>query len=93
MKINEKQLRRVIREEQAKLMSEAPRTDGRGNKEANLAAVREELYGVLEMMESLSRIELEELRAARTGHMFDEMINKLADAALGRRIDSTYMGG
>ena len=93
MKITKRQLRRIIREERARLVSEAPRTDGRGNKDANHKAVKEELYNVLEMMENLSRIELEELRDIRTGHTFDETINKLADIVLVSRMDSAYMGG
>ena len=95
MKITKRQLRQIIQEERANLVSEVRHTNDadRRRKEANLAAVREELTSVLEMLESFDRVDLEELRAVRTGHWSDEMINKLADMALVRRMDSAYMGG
>lgn len=97
MKITKGQLRRIIREERdnLELEDEVRHTNDRDQRriQANLAAVKEELGAVLYMMESFNRVDLEELRAARTGHWSDEMINKLADIALMRRMDSAYMGG
>ena len=92
MKITKRQLRRIIKEERAKLVSEAPRTDGRGNARANREKIKDELSNMLQMMDRMSRLELEELKD-RTGHWSDDTIKKLADIVLLSRMDSAYMGG
>ena len=93
MKITKRQLRRIIKEERAKLMNEAPRTDGRGNKAANYAMVKDAIYTVIDKMDGLDRIELEELRDHRDGHWTSEFVQKMADIVLLSRMDSAYMGG
>jgi len=92
MKITKRQLRRIIKEERAKLVNEAPRTDGRGNARANREMIKDELSNMLQMMDRMSRIELEELKD-RTGHWSDDTIKKMADIVLLSRTDSAYMGG
>lgn len=93
MKITKRQLRRIIKEERAKLVNEAPRTDGRGNVRANYDKVADELSNILQMMDRMSRIELEELRDHKSHHWANETIRKMADNVLLSRMDSAYMGG
>tara|TARA_Y100000592_G_scaffold97341_1_gene167863 strand:+ start:2045 stop:2323 length:279 start_codon:yes stop_codon:yes gene_type:complete len=92
MKITKRQLKQIIKEERAKLVNEAPRTDGRGNARANREMIKDELSNILQMMDRMSRIELEELKD-RTGHWSDDTIKKMADVVLLSRMDSAYMGG
>ncbi len=92
MKITRRPLRQLIKEERAKLVNEAPRTDGRGNARANREMIKDELSNMLQMMDRMSRIELEELKD-RTGHWSDDTIKKMADIVLLSRMDSSYMGG
>ena len=93
MKITKRQLRRIIKEERAKLVNEAPRTDHRGNVRANYDKVVDEISNILQMMDRMDRLELEELRDHRSGHWANDTVNKMADVVLASRMDSAYMGG
>ena len=44
MKVTKRQLRQIIKEERARIVNEAPRTDGRGNADANRETIKDELY-------------------------------------------------
>ena len=93
MKITKRQLRQIIKEERAKLVNEAPRTDGRGNADANREMIKDELFKIIEMMDRMDRIELEELKSHRSSHWANDTIKKMADIVLLSRMDSAYMGG
>ena len=88
MKITKRQLRRIIKEERANLVNEA-----RQDLDANREMIKDELFKVLEIMDRMDRIELEELKAHRSGHWSNDMIRKMADIVLLSRMDSAYMGG
>ena len=88
MKITKRQLRRIIKEERAKLVSEV-----RQDADANREMIKDELYKILEMMDRMDRVELEELKATRSGHWTNDTIKKMADIVLLSRMDSAYMGG
>tara|TARA_B100000131_G_scaffold206466_1_gene198562 strand:+ start:303 stop:869 length:567 start_codon:yes stop_codon:yes gene_type:complete len=93
MKVTKRQLERIIKEERAKLVNEAPRTDGRGNVRANYNKVADELSNIMQMMDQMDVIELEELRAHQSHHWANETIKQLAHTVLLGRADGTYMGG
>ena len=87
MKITKRQLKRIIKEERTKLVNEV-----RQDADANREMIKDELSNILQMMDRMSRIELEELKD-RTGHWSDDTIKKMADVVLLSRMDSAYMGG
>ena len=94
MKITKRQLRRIIKEERAKLVNEAPRFDRRRKDAAgHHEEIVDELSNILQMMDRMSRVELEELRAHKSGHWANETVRKMADIVLLSRMDSAYMGG
>jgi hypothetical protein len=78
MKITKRQLRRIIKEERAKLVNEV-----RQDADVNREMVKDEFFKILQMMDRMERVELEELRAHKSSHWSNDMISKMADIALG----------
>ena len=94
MKITKRQLKQIIKEERAKLVNEAPKYAARRrDADANREMIKDELHKIIEMMDRMSRIELEELKAHKSGHWANDTIKKMADIVLLSRMDSAYMGG
>ena len=89
MKITKRQLKRIIREERAYLLNEAPST----------AQIENKIFEIIGMMARMSRVELEELRDRKSRHFMNGMIRQLAQHVLNSQADSTladdydYMGG
>ncbi len=94
MKITKRQLRRIIKEERAKLVNEAPKyATRRRDAGANHEMIVDEISNILQMMDRMSRVELEELKAHKSGHWANDTVRKMADIVLLSRMDSAYMGG
>jgi hypothetical protein len=91
MKITKRQLRQIIKEERARLVNEAPKYAARRrDASANREMIKDELSNILQMMDRMSRIELEELKD-RGGHWSDDTIKKMADIVLLSRTDPRVM--
>ena len=94
MKITKRQLKQIIKEERAKLVNEAPKYAARRRDVgANHEMIVDELSNILQMMDRMSRLELEELKAHKSGHWANDTIKKMAAIVLLSRMDSAYMGG